>query len=79
MTLCGSFVPNACATQLLLGNFSPDSATTIVRTGAENDGPFAYYFVDNILLALAREVPGCIDPCHDSVSFAEALQAPAEE
>lgn len=79
MTLCGSFVPTVCATQLLVGNFSPDSATTIVRTGAEGDGPFAYYFVDNIHLAAVGEVPGCVDPCGAHVPLAEELPAPAEE
>jgi flagellar motor protein MotB len=71
MTLCGTFVPTLCARQLLVGNFGPDSSTTIVRTGAESDGPFAYYFVDNVHLAAVDTVPGCVDPCRAAVLMAD--------
>ncbi len=63
ITVCGTFTPTTCATQLLLGNFGPDSATTIVREGQENDGPFAYYFVDNVHLNAVATDTQCIDPC----------------
>ncbi|MEO8591286.1 MAG: OmpA family protein [Flavobacteriales bacterium] len=63
ITVCGTFTPKTCATQLLLGNFDPDSSTTIVKEGQENDGPFAYYFVDNVHLNAVATDPGCIDPC----------------
>jgi flagellar motor protein MotB len=72
ITLCGTFVPGLCAEHLLVGNFGPDSATTVVRVGADNDGPFAYYFLDNVHLSAVGSVPGCIDPCAASVSVAEA-------
>ena len=63
ITLCGTFVPGNCASQLLVGNFGADSATTMVRAGAEGDGPFAYVFVDNIHLTAVDHTPGCVDPC----------------
>ncbi len=74
MTLCGTFRPMVCATQLLLGNFAPDSLSTLVRIGDETDGPFAYYFVDNVHLhAIARE-QGCEDPCPATVDGAERAE-----
>lgn len=72
ITLCGTFVPDLCAEHLLVGNFGPDSATTVVRAGAQNDGPFAYYFIDNVHLFAVGSVPGCKDPCTASVSVALA-------
>jgi outer membrane protein OmpA-like peptidoglycan-associated protein len=63
ITLCGTFTPTLCAKQLLVGNFGPDSATTVVRVGADNDGPFAYYFVDNVNLKAVDRHQGCVDPC----------------
>lgn len=78
ITLCGTFVPTSCAQQLLVGNFGPDSATTVVRVGAENDGPFAYYFVDNVDVASVGIVPGCVDPCSATVEVAE-VDGPNED
>lgn len=63
ITVCGTFSPSTCATQLLLGNFSPDSASTVIRTGTETEGPFAYYFVDNVHLHEVARASGCVDPC----------------
>jgi hypothetical protein len=63
LTLCGTFTPSACADQLLVGNFGADSTTTIVKVGAEGDGPFAYVFVDNVHLTAVAHTPGCVDPC----------------
>jgi hypothetical protein len=63
ITLCGTFTPAVCARHLLVGNFGPDSATTIVQVGPDEDGPFAYCFVDNVHLAAVAAVPGCVDPC----------------
>ena len=63
MTLCGTFTPTVCATQLLLGNFDPDTACTLALVGNENDGPFAYYYVDNVHLNAASTRAGCVDPC----------------
>lgn len=71
ITLCGTFTPTLCAQQLLVGNFGPDSATTVVRVGADNDGPFAYYFVDNVHLAAVHRLPGCEDPCQAVVPLVE--------
>jgi hypothetical protein len=63
ITVCGTFKPATCATQLLLGNFTPDSASTIIKVGNDTDGPFAYYFVDNVHLnAVARDA-ACVDTC----------------
>ena len=75
ITLCGTLTPTTCATQLLLGNFDPDSATTIIKGGKDNDGPFAYYFVDNVHLNAVATDPACIDPCPAHVVVAEALPA----
>jgi hypothetical protein len=63
VTLCGTFTPTRCATQLLLGNFDADTTTTLVRAGDESDGPFAYYFVDNIHLNAVSHKPDCVDSC----------------
>ncbi|HRH68567.1 MAG TPA: OmpA family protein [Flavobacteriales bacterium] len=63
ITMCGTFCPSGCASQLLLGNFSPDSASTILQVGNDTDGPFAYYFVDNVHLHEVARIPGCVDPC----------------
>ncbi len=71
MTLCGTFVPSLCAQQLLVGNFDPDSATTVVQVGKDGDGPFAYYFVDNVHLAAVASVPGCVDPCRAIVPLVD--------
>jgi hypothetical protein len=68
-TLCGTFVPEVCAQHLLVGNFGADSSSTIVRVGAEGDGPFAYVFVDNVHLAAVGHSPGCVDPCHTPVEL----------
>jgi hypothetical protein len=67
MTLCGTFTPTVCARHLFVGNFGPDSSTTIVQVGTDGDGPFAYSFVDNIHLAAVSSVPGCVDPCPAAV------------
>jgi len=79
ITVCGTFEPRTCATQLLLGNFSADSASTIVQVGNASDGPFAYYFVDNVHLhAIARDA-GCSDTCRApliAVPIAEAGASP---
>ncbi len=78
MTLCGTFVPEVCAQHLLVGNFGADSTTTIVRVGAEGDGPFAYVFVDNIQLTLVGTTPGCVDPCQAPLDLVtENLGTPA--
>jgi hypothetical protein len=79
ITLCGTIVPGSCAKHLIVGNFEPDSATTVVRVGAENDGPFAYYFVDNVHLAAVGTVNGCVDPCSASVAVAEGDEPIEEE
>jgi hypothetical protein len=74
MTLCGTFTPAGCAQQLLLGNFGADSATTIVRDGSAQDGPYAYVFVDNVHLVHISTADGCIDPCSGPIVLEQAVQ-----
>lgn len=62
ITLCGDLNGVGCATDLLVGNFSMDSSTT-VRTMDVNGGPFAYYFVDDISLQRTGFVEGCTLDC----------------
>lgn len=69
LTLCGTFTPRVCAHQLLLGNFAPDSAITVIHAGRTSEGPFAYYHVDNVHLNAVSTVPGCIDPCAPTVAM----------
>lgn len=76
MTLCGTFAPTLCATQLLLGNFDPDTACTLMLAGNENDGPFAYYYVDNVHLNAVERIAGCVDTCRASVIEVEADRVP---
>ena len=64
LTLCGEFTVPACATQLLLGNFDPDTSCTIIRTGNPLDGPYAYYFIDNVHLNAVTWSSNCLDTCH---------------
>ncbi|MBK6831128.1 MAG: OmpA family protein [Flavobacteriales bacterium] len=71
MTLCGTFTPNLCATQLLLGNFDPDTACTLMLAGNENDGPFAYYYVDNVHLNAVERIAGCVDTCRTKVMMTQ--------
>jgi outer membrane protein OmpA-like peptidoglycan-associated protein len=63
ITLCGTFSPPLCASQLLLGNFKPDSLSTVMRMGNTTDGPFAYYFVDNVHLWKIADAPDGVEPC----------------
>lgn len=77
MTLCGTFTPTMCATQLLLGNFDPDTACTLMLVGNENDGPFAYYYVDNVHLNAVEHIAGCVDTCRTPVILAEAAHVTA--
>ena len=62
ITLCGEVRPGNCATDLLLGNFSVDSATTIFTTDP-NGGPYAYYFVDDISLVRTGTDSSCTLIC----------------
>ncbi len=79
MTLCGSFTPTVCAQHLLVGNFAPDSATTIVQVGPDGDGPFAYSFVDNVHLAAVSSIPGCVDPCPAVLTVSDSAPPNAGE
>ena len=63
VTLCGTFTPARCATQLLVGNFDADTTCTVVLAGNDHDGPFAYYYVDNVHLQAVSQQPGCVDSC----------------
>lgn len=80
LTLCGTFTPTRCATQLLLGNFDADSTCTLYLAGNDNDGPFAYYYVDNVHLHAVATTPGCVDTCTTprvvALPTAEARDAP---
>lgn len=70
VTLCGTFTPARCATQLLLGNFDADTSSTVVLAGNDNDGPFAYYYVDNVHLQAVARTQGCLDTCRTEALFA---------
>lgn len=73
LLLCGTFRPERCATHLLLGNFDADTACTVLLSGAANDGPFAYYFVDDVhLLAVAHDTT-----CHHRCRRTPPPPAPA--
>ncbi len=61
--LCGTLTPSCCATQLLIGNFDADTSSTLLQVGSDNDGPFAYYYVDNVHLNVVAPRPGCVDSC----------------
>ena len=65
ITLCGEVRPSNCATDLVVGNFSVDSATTIFTTDP-NGGPFAYYFVDDISLVRIGTDSSCKLVCGSS-------------
>ena len=61
-TLCGSFEGGGCADRLLVGNFSSDASTTIIQHDP-SDGPFAYYFVDDVSLWRTGTIQGCTTTC----------------
>lgn len=65
-TLCGTFNGGGCANRLLVGNFSSDDSTTIVQRNPE-DGPFAYYFVDDVSLWRAGTIEGCTMVCPEAI------------
>ncbi|MCB0770380.1 MAG: OmpA family protein [Flavobacteriales bacterium] len=73
ITLCGTFNSSICASQLLLGNFKPDSLCTVMRMGNTTDGPFAYYFVDNVHLWKVADADGLVDPCTPLARTAEEM------
>ncbi len=68
-TLCGTFNGGGCANRLLVGNFAGDDSTTIVQRNSE-DGPFAYYFVDDVSLWRTGTVEGCDLHCPDAITVA---------
>lgn len=65
-TLCGTFNGGGCANRLLVGNFSSDDSTTIVQRNTD-DGPFAYYFVDDVSLWRTGTIEGCTMQCPDAI------------
>lgn len=79
VTLCGTFTPAHCATQLVLGNFDADTASTLVLAGNESDGPFAYYYVDNVHLNTVAHRPGCVDSCGASPIIVDDTAPPHPE
>lgn len=66
-TLCGTFSTGGCANRLLVGNFSSDDSTTIVQRDPQ-DGPFAYYFVDDVSLWRTGTVEGCTVRCPEAIT-----------
>ncbi|MGV3636563.1 MAG: OmpA family protein [Flavobacteriales bacterium] len=72
-TLCGTFNGGGCANRLLVGNFAGDDSTTIVQRNPE-DGPFAYYFVDDVSLWRTGTVEGCTLQCPEAIT-AVSLEA----
>ena len=74
ITLCGELSGVGCATDLIVGNFRTDSATT-VRTTDSSGGPFAYYFVDDITLLRTGTLEGCTLECGSLSSVADPLNA----
>ncbi|HNR55989.1 MAG TPA: OmpA family protein [Flavobacteriales bacterium] len=66
-TLCGHFEGGGCADQLLVGNFSSDDSTTIIQHDPQ-DGPFAYYFVDDISLWRTGTINGCTATCPEALA-----------
>ncbi|MBL7945491.1 MAG: OmpA family protein [Flavobacteriales bacterium] len=66
-TLCGTFNGGGCANRLLVGNFAGDDSTTIVQRNPE-DGPFAYYFVDDVSLWRTGTVVGCALRCPEAIT-----------
>ena len=67
--LCGQFEGGGCADRLLVGNFSSDDSTIIVQHDP-SDGPFAYYFVDDISLWRTGTIDGCTTPCPEALVVA---------
>jgi len=74
ITFCGELNNVGCATDLVVGNFSTDTSTT-VRTMDGNGGPFAYYFVDDISLLRTGTMEGCTLECAPLSSVADPLNA----
>lgn len=72
ITFCGEVNGIGCATDLIVGNFSTDSSTT-VRTMDANGGPFAYYFVDDISLMRTGTTEGCTLKCASLLPEAATL------
>lgn len=66
-TLCGTFPSGGCATRLLVGNFAKDDSTIIVQRNAD-DGPFAYYFVDDVSLWRTGTMEGCTLQCPAAIA-----------
>lgn len=72
ITFCGEVKDAGCATEMLIGNFSADSSTTVRRMDVDG-GPFAYYFVDDVSLVRTGTAEGCTLNC-DTVE----IKAPSE-
>ena len=74
ITFCGELNGVGCATDLIVGNFSTDTSTT-VRTMDANGGPFAYYFVDDISLLRTGTMEGCTLDCEPLLSAGHPLNS----
>ncbi|MBL7951589.1 MAG: OmpA family protein [Flavobacteriales bacterium] len=65
-TICGTFAGGGCADRLLVGNFSGDDSTTVVQRDPD-DGPFAYYFLDDVSLWRTGTLDGCSVVCPEGI------------
>jgi hypothetical protein len=64
ITLCGEFTPSSCATFITIGNFILDDETIILPIEESKDcGPFAYYFIDDVVLYQIDSVKNCNISC----------------
>lgn len=64
MKLCGHFSPKSCSEYLVIGNFSNDDSTFVLpMESSTKEGPYAYYFLDDIVLKEKASIDDCSFPC----------------
>jgi outer membrane protein OmpA-like peptidoglycan-associated protein len=78
--LCGEFRSQGRASIMVLGNFTRDEGTVVMRMNPRA-GPFAYYYIDDVSLQRTGTVEGCTHDYGDSgvPSWSAELKRLAQE
>jgi len=72
--LCGEFTPRNCSKYVVIGNFSDDDETYILPVELSGkDGPYAYYFVDEVELFEVDSSMSCVEPCQAKIEKGKEL------
>lgn len=72
ITICGEFSPSSCANYVVIGNFTSDQETYILPDLNDTQGgPFAYYFIDDVVLYQTDTINNCNTTCTDDSLVAQ--------